>query len=448
MGDAAPAHRLTVLIAATPQHAHVTPLLAVASALVAEDVHVVVLTGRRFQDAVEATGAVFTPIGERFDYDDRELERTFPGIVGKTGIAGMKYAVRTVFLPPMPEQLVDLQFAADAHDAGVVVTDPLFLGGIAYALLPREHRRPVALIGLVPLMLDSRDTAPFGLGLLPMPGPVGLLRNALLQVLARHVLFADIAKEVDTAFVAAVGAHLGHSVFDVGSVVDLIAQLTVPSFEYPRSDLPPTVRFVGPLRPPPGPAVRLPDWWADLEGRTVVHVTQGTVANARFEDLLLPTIRGLAEEDLVVVAATGRRDPGIVRDALGSVPGNLRLAEFLPYEQLLPLTDVMVTNGGYGGVHAALRHGVPLVVAGRSEEKVEVSARVRWSGVGVDLRTQRPTPDKVAAGVWRVLSEPSYRSAAERIGAEIRATNGNAELVRLLRELAVRGRRVTPPAAG
>jgi hypothetical protein len=42
----------------------------------------------------------------------------------------------------------------------------------------------------------------------------------------------------------------------------------------------------------------------------------------------------------------------------------------------------MVTNGGYGGVQQALANGVPLVVAGDSEDKPEVAARVRWSGTG------------------------------------------------------------------
>jgi UDP:flavonoid glycosyltransferase YjiC (YdhE family) len=33
----------------------------------------------------------------------------------------------------------------------------------------------------------------------------------------------------------------------------------------------------------------------------------------------------------------------------------------------------MVTNGGYGGVQMALSYGVPLVVAGASEDKPEVA---------------------------------------------------------------------------
>ncbi len=32
----------------------------------------------------------------------------------------------------------------------------------------------------------------------------------------------------------------------------------------------------------------------------------------------------------------------------------MRLTEFLPFTELLPLVDVMVTNGGYGGVQLAL----------------------------------------------------------------------------------------------
>jgi UDP:flavonoid glycosyltransferase YjiC (YdhE family) len=345
--------------------------------------------------------------------------------------------MRAVFLPPLHAQLADVQAAVREHGAGVVVTDPLFLGGVAYALLPRERRLPVAVIGLIPLMLDSRDTAPFGLGLQPMPGRIGRARNTLLRVLAHRVLLADVERDVEREFEAAVGTSLGGSVLDLAGSVDLLAQLTVPSFEYPRSDLPPSVRFLGPLRPVEAQDARLPDGWEEeLSTRTVVHVTQGTVSNAHLEHLMAPTIRGLADDDVLVVASTGRRDPEALLRAVGTPPRNLRVAEFLPYERLLQHTDVMVTNGGYGGVHAALRHGVPLVVAGRTEEKVEVNARVRWSGAGIDLRRQRPAPGAVASAVRRVLADPRYRSTAQRISAEIRATNGNAELVRLLLELA------------
>jgi UDP:flavonoid glycosyltransferase YjiC (YdhE family) len=47
--------------------------------------------------------------------------------------------------------------------------------------------------------------------------------------------------------------------------------------------------------------------------------------------------------------------------------------------------------------------GVPLVVAGDTEDKPEVAARVTWSGVGITLRTGRPRPDRLRAAVRRRL---------------------------------------------
>jgi UDP:flavonoid glycosyltransferase YjiC (YdhE family) len=59
----------------------------------------------------------------------------------------------------------------------------------------------------------------------------------------------------------------------------------------------------------------------------------------------------------------------------------------------------MVTNGGFNGVQSALSHGVPLVCAGKTEEKPEVCARVAWAGVGIDLKTQRPKPDQIKQAI-------------------------------------------------
>jgi UDP:flavonoid glycosyltransferase YjiC (YdhE family) len=227
---------------------------------------------------------------------------------------------------------------------------------------------------------------------------------------------------------------------------DHIAQFTVADFEYPRSDLPGTVHFVGPVsqggKSTTGatgrtgsagatpPEAELPAWWAELDaGRPVVHVTQGTVANRDFDDLVRPTLDGLAQDNVLVVVTTGGRP---VDSLSGPLPENVRVASYLPYDELLPKTDVLVTNGGYGGVQFALRHGVPLVVAGQTEEKAEVSARVSWSGSGINLRTNRATPEAVAKAVRTVLSTSSYREASSRIGTAIRASRGVDDLADLV----------------
>jgi UDP:flavonoid glycosyltransferase YjiC (YdhE family) len=195
----------------------------------------------------------------------------------------------------------------------------------------------------------------------------------------------------------------------------------VAGFEYPRSDLAPSVSYVGPILAPPTSSFDPPPWWGELEsGRRVVHVTQGTLDNADLGRLLGPALAGLAGDDVLVVATTGGPDPAPLLEGL---PANVRLERFIPHDRLLPHVDAMVTNGGYGGVQQALANGVPLVVAGDSEDKPEVAARVHWSGTGIDLRTGKPSPARLAAAVRRVLAEPSYRQRARALQAEIAATH-------------------------
>ena len=111
------------------------------------------------------------------------------------------------------------------------------------------------------------------------------------------------------------------------------------------------------------------------------------------------------------------------------MPPNAFAAEFVPYDRLLPRTDVFVTNGGYGGLHYAMEYGVPVVVAGDTEDKPETAARSAWSGIGVDLGTGRPTGAAVRRGVRKVLGDPTYAARSAELGAAIRASRGADGLV-------------------
>jgi UDP:flavonoid glycosyltransferase YjiC (YdhE family) len=60
-----------------------------------------------------------------------------------------------------------------------------------------------------------------------------------------------------------------------------------------------------------------------------------------------------------------------------------------------------------------------LVVAGRSEDKPEVAARVAWSGAGRNLQTDRPTETQLRRAVRTVLRKPSYGRGAARLKHQI-----------------------------
>ena len=173
----------------------------------------------------------------------------------------------------------------------------------------------------------------------------------------------------------------------------------------------------------------------------MVHVTQGTLDNADLARLLLLTVEALAHDDVLVVATTGGPDPEPLRPGL---PGNARLERFIPHDILLPRVDAMVTNGGYGGVQQALAHGVPLVVAGNSEDKPEVAARVQWSGAGINLHTGRPSRAMVSGAVGRVLTRPSYRARARALQEEIAASDPLGDITAGLADLYTAAQRDTP----
>lgn len=411
---------ISVLLTATPVRSHVTPLLSIAEALVAAGDRVRFLTGTRFRDDVLATGADFLPLPPEADYDDRDIDAAFPGRRGLSGPAGIRYDMIEIFLRPVPAQLRAVREAIAAESTDAVLAESMFAAAAVLSGLPRAERPLLVNLGILPLALKDPDVAPFGLGITPMRGPLGRLRNAVLTLGAEKVVFAPVQRFANEIARAETGHALPRFFLDWPAGADHIVQFTVPEFEYPRRGLPDTVHFVGPVARSRPSAIPVPEWWDDLAGRRVVHVTQGTVATGEWT-LIEPAVRALAGDDVIVVVSTGGRPVDTLPDNL---PANVRVAEFLPYDRLLPQTDVFVTNGGYGGVHYALEHGVPIVVAGRTEDKTEVSARVAWSGVGIDLRTDNPAPDKVAAAVRTVLTDERYRLRAEAIGDSIRRSPG------------------------
>jgi MGT family glycosyltransferase len=350
------------------------------------------------------------------------------------------------FAKPTAVHVRDLRALLAAEPADVLVGDA---GMIAGGLIAELGGPPFAAFGISVVGFPSRDLAPFGLGLAPAGGPAGRLRNRFLDRVSRTMLFGDMTREINLVRAGVGLPPTRQIVFEYPLASTLYLQLGAESFEYPRSDMPEQVQFVGPTRPLPDPAWRVPEWWSDLaDDRPVVLVTQGTVATEDAQ-LLRPALEALATEDVLVVAVTGGPDPA----DLGPVPANARVERRIPFDALLPHVDVMVTNGGFGGVQLALAHGVPLVAAGRTEDKVEVAARVAHSGAGVDLRTQTPSAARLREAVSTVLAEPRYTLAARRIQGEIHHAGREDRAADLLEMLAAtenerRAGRPAPAAGG
>jgi UDP:flavonoid glycosyltransferase YjiC (YdhE family) len=222
---------------------------------------------------------------------------------------------------------------------------------------------------------------------------------------------------------------------------DLLLQLSVAGLEFPRSDMPGHIKFVGPVLPKSSSTFRPPDWWAELDAsKPVVLVTQGTVANRDLNELIAPTLDALSGDPVMVIVATGKED-GLNTP----IPSNARVTPFVPFMEVLGKVDIFVTNGGFGAVNQALSMGVPLVIAGDTEDKAFVAARVAWTGAGISLGTLRPTPEQVRSAVHGVLNDTSYRANAKRLQGEFAKCNALDSITRYVESYLPRDADQLPP---
>jgi len=351
----------------------------------------------------------------------------------------LNHGIKQAFFDPAPAEFHALRAALRAESADAVLHDTTFLGTAGLHSWPAQERPLLVMCGILPLGLSSRDCAPFGLGITPMRGPIGRIRNRLLTTLATKVILAPAHRQAD-AMLRDIGAPTLNGRFFVDLLLrdDLLAQFTVREFEYPRSDAPANLMFFGPTAQLVPSTEPLPPWWSELDGRRpVVHVSQGTVANTDFDELVRPTLTALTNEDVTVVVTTG--GPPVAE--LGPLPRNALAAEFIPHDKLLPRTDVFVTNGGYGALHYAMATGTPVVVAGDTEDKPETSARVGWSGIGINLKTGRPKSGAILRAVRKVLADSRYAETSASIGRAIERSPGVEGLADVLETMIADRRR-------
>ncbi|TKV56904.1 glycosyltransferase family 1 protein [Nakamurella flava] len=420
----------SALLCSMPAVGHVGPLLVVAQELHRRGWRVRMLTGARYEPMVTRAGIPFVPLPAEADTldsigaGDEKRER---------GLATINRGVERAFVDPAGPAAACLEQLLRGEPADVVLHDMTFLGVQTLFGRPRAERPLTVLCGIGPAGFSSRDTAPYGLGITPLRQPtLNRMRNRLLSRTSRLVL-RPVHKSLDR-FLADVGAPPLDGAFfmDVLSRSDLLAQFTVEDFEYHRSDAPPDLRFYGPMATAASQPTPAPPWFDELDpALPLVHVTQGTVANTDYSEVILPTVTALASLPVQVAVTTGGRDV----DTLPALPANAFAASYLPYDELLERTSVLVTNGGYGGLHHAMRHGVPIVIAGDSEDKVETSARVQAAGVGINLRTGRPKASAIRDAVQRILADPSYAANARRIGAVIDTAPGATGLAEDIEKL-------------
>ena len=334
-------------------------------------------------------------------------------------------------LGTVPSQMEDLEPVLREWKPDVLASDPTVWGPML--VLHEREKLPVAVCCYFCCMVSGPDSPPFGFGL-PRP------RTFFTRLLARTVSAAanasmagfrrqanDIRRQYGLP-------PLTMPVQDFLGTMPLYLVPSAPEFDYQRTDIPPSVHYVGPYLFNKPRHVPAPQWLAELpHDRPWVHATEGTVHLGE-AFVLAAAARGLANLPMEVILTTGgEREPSEL--GLADVAANVRVAKWIAHSDLLPHLDAMITTGGAGTVLAALSAGVPLIVIPNDWDKPELAQRVVEAGAGLRISPRQCTPRRLRAAVERLLGDPSFRRNAQRMAGVFGGYGGAAAAADLIEQL-------------
>src|SRR6185503_19096823 len=207
---------------------------------------------------------------------------------------------------------------------------------------------------------------------------------------------------------------------------------TFPQLEYPRR-WPTGVHVTGPLiwQPPGGES----EW---PPGRSPRVLVAPSTAQDPDQSLLRAAVTGLARLPVRVLGVRRAGGP-----PLPTAP-NVRLVDWVSYEQAMPQADLVVCHAGHGTLATALSWGAPVVTVPAAGDMAENGARAQWAGAGLNLPGRFLSAATLRWTVARALERPALASRARELAGWARTHDGAEAAARLVARFAARAREGAP----
>jgi UDP:flavonoid glycosyltransferase YjiC (YdhE family) len=403
------------LFATMPFDGHFNPLTSIAMHLKAQGHDVRWYAGPSYAGKLSDLDIPHFQFRRAREVSGENIAELFPERARLKGPKLLSFDLEQVFVANVEHHYHDILEARQTFPFDALVCDPGFYAAhlIAAKLNPRVYT-----VGVGPLVGLPGDPPPF-FGL----KPARTIVDRVVHRVARALLNSTMRQGVKTY-----NRVLGMEGLPPVKTADFLGltrtfatnyfQSGVPGFDYPRRSLPANVKFVGPLLPfKKGPMPEPYELAQKLQRyRSVIVVSQGTVDNSDAEKLFVPALEALKGGSHLVVATTGGKNTADLRRRYPE--DNVVIEDFVDFGFLFGHTDLFICNGGYGSILLALSNGVPVLSAGVREGKNDINARVDYFGFGIDLKTERPTPAKIAKGVARILTDKRFSQNVARVRAE------------------------------
>ncbi len=425
---------MRVLCTTHPGYGHLHPLVPLARGLQAAGHEVAVATAASFSPAIETAGLMALAAGP--DWLQSESEASMPGFMHAEGPA------QFLTLAELATQgtVDDLLAIGDEWAPDVILRDATeYAGWVAAEKLGIPH----AAYGIGMLIPPPIVRMWTGDTLSTLPTRYGLPADEALQRMYQHLYFNPVPETFELT-PADVVAALAKSFKAVeGLTIRRFARALFQAATGPKH-LPVSHRLQPVAFDRSGPE-GVPDRLRQLPAQPTVYATLGTVFNEqpRIFEAILAAFRDLPANLILTV---GRNvDP----DRFGPQPSNVLVERYIPQSDVLAGCDAVITHGGYNTLIAALGHGLPVCCLPMAADQPINARRAVRLGAGLSCANARRSsspfgvvdperldPAEIRRAVQRLLTEPAYRTASQRLRDEIDALPGTESAVAALERLA------------
>ncbi len=381
---------MKVIVSCVPQTGHITPLLPLAEALIANGDDVIIASGPDAEDIAASRGLPFRSVGPALDSWFSLLSERTRGVPGD-GLPPSR--VEGYFVPRLFGEigtalvLDDLLALCTEIEPALLVFDPYYFAAPLAAAVTGTH---AVLHGIGP-RLD--------------PSVMDLVTDAV----------SPIWREFGCDVPPSAGVYSGTTVVICPPSLDPVGGGSC-EYQVLRPSLPPL--------PEPAP---LPVSFANPD-RPLIYLTLGTFSNNDL-DLFRLVLRALEDEPVNVITTVGRNnDPS----ALGPTSENAHVEQFIDQAHVLPHCTAVVHHAGAGTMFGVLAHGLPSVALPQSADNFINATLLARVGAAQNLMPGEVTEISVRSGLRSVLDDASHRQSAQLLAEEINAMPSPREVATLL----------------
>jgi UDP:flavonoid glycosyltransferase YjiC (YdhE family) len=379
----------TILAYTSPATGHTFPLVAGLRALQDRGHRVRLVTDPALVDTLRAAGLEVEPLDPRIlevqvtDYQvEKDSERLAVGL-GQLMARG-------------PFEIEDLRRHVDELRPDVLLVDVNAHGALCAA---EASGLPWALTQPSLLPMPGPGIPAYGLGMRPLRGPLGRLRDAVLWKVVERTFARSMLPPLNELR-RSVGLPEFRSAYRPMQVPDRVITMTGAPLEYPRRTLPAHVRMVGAQTWDPPAEVPA---WLDEPGDPWVLVTCSTEYQAD-QRLAEVAVAALADEPVRILVTLADAYDEV---SLPDLP-QLRVERFVPHGAVLERAAAVVCPGGMGITAKAVARGVPVVAVPFGRDQPEVARRIAEAGVGIRLPLKELSADALRAAVRAARALPAW----------------------------------------